>query len=302
MCYLVVIPLARDPEPFYYHASITPTVTMSWWANQGDLYAEQEQDMVLNVKDMSRKFFCDASGSQRPKNGIGTKARATELTEGNNIFDTDTSCSSSLDGTPTASEEYWFEADHTCQPLTASEMYEKGENTFFFMTYFMRTYARDVSCAAESVGCSSLGLSFRRLNAFRCQCYSKTSHFTPGVEGMQLGMKIGITETDPKIDIKKSDWFASSPRCVLFALNYCVCPQLLFALATVCPQLLRLPSKTICPNYCSPSTNSKHLGRGCYQTRQTSTLATKATPARAARNAFASSLPARMRSSASASG
>ena len=105
MCYLVVIPLARDPEPFYYHAP-TPTVTMSWWANQGDLYAEQEQDMVLNVKDMSRKFFCDASGSQRPKNGIGTKARATELTEGNNIFDTDTSCGSSLGRTPTAGEEY----------------------------------------------------------------------------------------------------------------------------------------------------------------------------------------------------
>merc|ERR1711871_11216 len=198
--FLVILPLIADPLSFYH--SNTPTPVVSFWANQGTLYKQQYTDTS------TPSLYCD--DRNRPLNAVGTVARAKERTQGNNKFDSDTSCTTSLERVPTDSERYWFEADMTSTPVSYAEMFDKSDASMFFMTFFMQTVAKDVTCS-PGYSCSSYGPSFNytQLNPDRCQCISKTSHFTPGVEAMELGMKVSTTDGDPRIDIHSDDWFAS---------------------------------------------------------------------------------------------
>merc|ERR1711998_611914 len=200
LLWLVFIPLVTDFQSFYH--STTPDAVVSWWANQGSLYADQ-------YKATSKpEVYCDTT--RRPVEEVGTKARALEKTYGNNKFDADTSGTSNLDRTPTKSERYWFESDHVCTHMSYSEMFDKGESSIFFMTFFMQTHASDVNCPTgdNSDGICTNNYVFTRNSDNWCQCVKKTQHFAPGVEGMELGLKVSAISGDPLIDVHENDWFA----------------------------------------------------------------------------------------------
>merc|ERR1711959_874251 len=88
-------------------------------------------------------------------------------------------------------------------------MFDKGENSIFFMSFFMQTVAKDVTCPTSgSYTCPIADGNFSQNSADWCQCVKKTQHFSPGVEGMELGLKVSATSGDPLIDVKEADWFA----------------------------------------------------------------------------------------------
>lgn len=202
---IIMYPLINDPESFYQ--AVTPDIDLSWYASLGNLTDQQDKD--------AKRTFCN--NLTRPDNAAGTVARAKETTYGNNKFDSDTSCTSSLDKPLTEAETFWFEYDHKCIDLSYEEMIFKGENQFFFTTKFDQTNSYNQRC--DNTDCSALGTStdytFKRRNKHQCQCARKTSHFVTGVEAMDFSVSLFYKVAHSSFDISGSEWFTKSPPLVM---------------------------------------------------------------------------------------
>ena len=121
--FIIIIPVINNPAEFFIHH--TPTTALSWYAESGNMYKQQDKDQGRGGAT-SKADYCD--DSKRSLLTAGTRARAEETGRGNNKFDTDTSCTTSLDEPPTESEKYWFEYDHKCVDLSYDEVISPGES------------------------------------------------------------------------------------------------------------------------------------------------------------------------------
>ena len=202
---IILFPFIQDQEIFFMSA--TPTIDLSWYAELGTL--SKTQDLA------STETYC--KNNSRPKNAAGTNARAMEATTGNNIYDTDTSCKSSLTRTPTEAEAYWFEYDHQCIDLGFEEIMSKGERQFSFATKFDQSNAFNQPC--DDTDCSTIaagaGYKFKRKNTHKCQCVKKTSHFVTGVESLDFGVSLFYNVADKQFDVRGTEWFSKFPPLAL---------------------------------------------------------------------------------------